>query len=125
MRITESRLRRIIRSVIAESVSIQPSSLNKRCQDYYRNPYDNPEDPEPNTYVDTYDYYGKIKDILSIGGNMEDSLTEIIDELGLTNKLGGAGDDLFLFVKKLYESLDPKLPRDENLNTLLGVIIDL
>ena len=136
MRITESRLRRIIRSVIAEGVPKQSSSLigesssyigellNKRCQDYYKNPYDDPEDPEPNTYVDNYDYYGKIKDIFTIR-DMEASLADSVDKLGLTNKLGGVGSKNLLFINKLYQSLDPKLPRDENLNTLLGFIIDI
>jgi hypothetical protein len=99
--------------------------FNKRCQDYYKNPYDDPEDPEPNTYVNKYDYYDKIKDIFTIGGNVEASLADSVDKLGLTKKLGGAGSKNLLFINKLYQSLDPKLPRDENLNTLLGFIIDL
>jgi len=118
MRITESRLRRIIRSVILEQLQLDgmsPEAFNRSCQNYYKNPY-GPNDP----YVDSYDYYNKLESIFRIGGNMTSALFDVVERLGLKEKL--SSKESLGFVEQLFSLTNESF--DDNVNKLLGYIID-
>ena len=117
MRITESKLRRIIRSVILEQLQldgISPEAFNRSCQNYYENPY------SPDDYVDSYDYYNKLERIFEIGGNMEDGLFDVVERLGLKREL--SSKEILGFVEQLFSLTNESF--DDNVNKLLGYIID-
>ena len=120
MRVTESRLRRIIRSVILEQLQLDGMSpeaseaFNRSCQNYYRNPYG------PDDYVDSYDYYNKLESIFRIGGNMTSALFDVVKRLGLEEKL--SSKESLGFVEQLFSLTNESF--DDNVNKLLGYIID-
>ncbi len=117
MRITESRLRRIIRSVILEQAQIIEDDFNQLCQNYYKNPYGDPENPEPNNY----NYYNKIKEIFRMGGNLTDALEERIEYYNITELENHENAESFCVeLQKLLA-----VPYSDDLNGLLGFVEEI
>ena len=117
MLMSEKKLRRIIKSVILEQAQlggVSPEAFNNRCRKYYKNPYG------PNDYVDKYDYYNKLKSIFNMGGGMTSALFTVVKKLGLGEEL--SSKESLGFIEQLFSLLE--LSFDENVNELLGYIID-
>jgi len=121
MRITESGLRRIIRSVILEQAHIDKLKFNQLCQNYYKDPYEDPEDPEPNTNIDNYDYYKKIHYIFEKGGNLTDALEERLIYYDIRELMNHRDAESFCIeLQKLLVA-----PHRDDLNELLSFVIDM
>jgi len=83
MRITESRLRRIIRGMIAESIG--GSGVDMTIKEKFNNAFRNMcEDDD--TFGRGFDYYSKIKKIIEYGGNYEDEFKDRCAEIGISDE---------------------------------------